>query len=113
MTENGTLRLESRGYTWHMQTVLRYLRDELGFPFDAAWSRALMSLPRPIDERQAREREAWGEQLQAHRQVWKAAYERDQRPLVDNTDVELELCDLIECVEGEGGIYDLEPAVAA
>ena len=87
-------RPEASAYTWHMRVVLIYLRDELAMPFDQAWSRALMSLPRPEHGEAKAERERWGVQLQAHREVWRAAYERELRPLIDQAAVELELADL-------------------
>jgi hypothetical protein len=86
---------QPRSIVWQMTTVLRYLRDDCAFAFDAAWSRALMSLPRPMDAEGMVERAEWAAHLDLHRPVWKAAYERSGAVVLPD-EVHPELADLVE-----------------
>lgn len=75
------LRLECAMYAWHMRVVLTYLRD-LGMDFDSAWSRALMSLPRPETVAGREQRQEWGALLHEQRATWQAMFERLPRPML-------------------------------
>lgn len=77
-------------YAWHMRVVLEHLRD-LGLDFDRAWSRALMSLPRPETPAAMAQRQDWGELLRAQRGLWERAYYKIPRPMLGDVEPVREL----------------------